>query len=398
MRHLLQIFVLCVLAGVCPGGPYILVDTDLNESAVELVQVRDSGLLVRDESSRRVPMERFVAILRDVPGDSRAVGGVVQLADGQRLVSEGAPLGRGESIRVLLRSRAEVIVPLESVGWMRLPGAGDLPASAAPPETDPFDDTVVLANNDTLRGFVLGIDGETLRIEAETGVRSVSLSEIAWVVLSTPQADRRGPMLWLSDGSVLSAATLESESPTELTITLRGIDPSTASQEASAAGTLRVQRDEVLALLPDPGRVVSLARLEGVSVRPLGDRRWAPAPQSPDRDGAFGDLASVTLSGPVEARWPLPNGARRFGATIETPPEARAWADSEVVILATRGRGEEAMPLARLKLSQRSEPQRISVGLPSGRDRELIVRVESGRYGPVHAGAVLRRAVLLLGD
>lgn len=398
MRSLLPFLVSCVLAGLCPGGPYTLIDTDLNESAVELVQVRDSGLLVRDESSRRVPMDRFVALLRDEPADPRGAFGVVRLTDGQRLVSEGAPLGRGESIRVLLRSRAEMILPLDSVRWIRLPGAGDLPSSAAPPATDPFDDTVILANNDTLRGFVLGVDAETLRIETDAGVRAVSFSEVAWIVLSSPEATPRGPMLWLSDGSVISAAALASDSPTELTVTLRGVATNNSAEEPSSVGTLAIRRDELTAIMPDPGRVVSLAGLEGAAVRALGERRWAPAPETAGRNAAFGGFASVRLSGPVEVRWPVPDGARRFGATIETLPGAGSWADSEVAILATRGRGEEAMPLARLQLSHRSEPHRVSVGLPSGRDRELIVRVEAGRYGPVHAGAVLRRALLLMGD
>jgi hypothetical protein len=232
-------------------------------------------------------------------------------------------------------------------------------------------DRVTLLNGDVLRGFVLSI-GEEVVVELESGATaSAEMDLVAEARLANPRGSASGLTLWLSDGSVMSAASVMQLSGARVEIELLSGEIATMPLGSIRAASFGSERVRALgSLTPD-------------RARPPEGRRWSPPLRRvPAADSlAIAPLfaSDVVAPGPMIVRWSLPEGAALLGLTAELPEASLPWGDCELVV---REGGRE---LARERLWEERRIAEIRVELSGG---PLEIEVEAGRYGPV--GDVVR--------
>ena len=129
----------------------------------------------------------------------------------------------------------------------------------------------------------------------------------------------------------------------------------------------------------------ALADLRTVAVEGPPTRYRVPAPEISGTAAPLG-LAPIRISGPVEVRWRLPEGAQRFAAEAVLPADALAFGDYEMVIR------DESGEIYRAHLDGGAPAASINVGI-SG--RELTIELTEGARGPVQDALVLHRAMVL---
>lgn len=209
--------------------PFILIDRDLRERRVELAAITDRAISFVDELglARTEPLDSQLALLRvtsrarfdaaSVPGwyerflrlevqpeepriDESAPGTLV-LTDGQRLAGRlaDAPAADGR-LRWEHPLFGTLDVDLERVRAV----AFEAPWTDRP---SPVDDTITLVNGDRVQGFVEHI-GPEIVVDAGGSRSAIAASRVASVELANPRAPLGGPVVWLSDGSVLALSAI----------------------------------------------------------------------------------------------------------------------------------------------------------------------------------------------
>jgi hypothetical protein len=294
--------------------------------------------------------------------------GWVDLIDGSRLVGEPAALASdGESFAWRHEDFGELRIGLDRVVRVVPPVAEGMERVAPGDGGDPLVDRVSLLNGDVLRGFVASV-GDEVVVELESGgVASAALELVAEVRLANPLSAPAGPVVWLDDGSAISAASVIAAPDGRARIELAG----------GASAT--VDADRVVAMVFDAATLRALDAESIESWRTPPERRWSPPattdppPGSPRVAPLF--AGDVLAPGPMTLAWTLPPGAERFGAVAQLAAGGQPWGDCEVVV---RVDGREA---ARERLRGERPEVRLSVALDGA--ATLEIEIDAGRFGPV---------------
>lgn len=428
---------LAVAVSVCSAGalgaPRALVDRSLGRSAVDLVGWDDTVVSYHDELGRlrEEPVGSIVAILPigtgpigagetrglERPDDAALAGGtpvVVELVDGQRLIGSMGPWdsssvgeddleGLPEAVALFSRRTGVRPVPLDRVSrivvdpWSRGP--------AVPTVWEPgVDDEVVFRNGDRASGFVLEISGG---VDFDDGDRErrFGLEQIAEIRLGNEPAERASARIWSREGEILDERSVGFD--TDGAVMFAGADGPGADGDESGPRARPLERslDEVLAANVSGDRLVPLAALERVGVRPGEGRRWTASPRAGSLASAPLGTPHVMLPGPMRVEWRLPPDAERFGAvarlggTLERPfARAGRWADAGVRVLVRTGGDEQLLFGGELERGSAVAP--IAVELPGVGEigRVLVVEITPGRFGPIQDSVLLDRPMLLLSD
>lgn len=310
----------------------------------------------------------------------------LELTDGQRLVGSrvvlpsvaeveramiDAPLGVMPWVTPLL---GEVRVPIESI--RRIMFQEDAPRA----EHDPLNDVLVLANGDRTLGLIERLWPKVV-VDLDGRMRTIEPESIASITLANPRTERRGSALWLSDGSVVSAGTLNTSAAgveIELATPLDGATPALAP----------LTMNEVLAVA-----------FQSAGVRPLSelgmpqwqaDGPWALPPRLGESDRALLGMAEIELVGPVTSRWRLPAGARRIAVRARLREDCVVWGDCEISMVVGGGMPSTA------RLHGPSPEALFTLDIDAvGAAGDLVVRVESGRGGAIQDRVLLDGFVLL---
>ncbi len=416
MRQLI-LATLCVAAGLAPaaraddGVPRILLDRELNTRRVMLTGIDDDWVTWLDaaDRQRRAPTADLVAIL--APGGeimpepmrnqiARSLNfPIIETTDGQRLTARVRPDSErsSEHVELVLVGGSTLRVRVEQINRLSMPRA-DAPAADAP--DDALDDVVVLANGDTLRGFVAHL-GPEITIEVEGAVRRVSLDQVARIDLANPPAPAMGARARLDDGSVLACESISTEGGVvTLRLSLGAGERDASGSESSAATELRLPISRIAGVVFDRGEggaaVRALSDASPTTFRPTGSRRWAPAPKfDTNAAGVLGD-ARIVLPGPMSVRWSIPDDASRIAGVLSLGERPGAWADCDVVIRVIDEDGV-ASELARHRLRAAEPEAGFNLDLAwGGTGRAIEFVVEEGAYGPVQDRVVLDRVLLLV--
>lgn len=381
----------------------VLLDRRLSGRVVEMVALDgrtityvDAGGLVRTE-----PLAEFVALLpartdgAEPPSPPRPAP-ALWLTDGQRFA--GA-LRRGEAAGETVRWEHPVFgpidVPLEIVSRVRLLPPGELAAEPRGP-VPVGQDVVTLRNGDRLAGFLESL-GDLARIDVDGTRREAPADLITEITLANPPAAAAGMTAWLSDGSIVSVASVRTSRTGELRLRPRVTAAEAPPSEAEPApsGSSGLTGDDLVAVAFEAADFVALAAIPLRAQRPVGDRPWSEPITPSDRDGSLLWAPDLTIPGPMSAEWTLPQGAAHLGAEAHLPASMWAWGDCELVIsLVAEGSG--AVELARHRLNAEHPVATISVPLEGPRDRVLRVTLEPGLYGPIQDRVILRRPIVLL--
>jgi hypothetical protein len=295
-------------------------------------------------------------------------GRLLQLADGQRLRGQFAG-GDGGALQWSTKRFGELSIELDDLHRAVLVPEDQSPDLAALAEAaSSGDDAILLANGDTLTGFIEAAGAEGLEVEIEGQRLTLGWDRIA--ALQLPNPVRRDPAVWLRlrDGS-------------RLRVEKAALDGETFTGEAFGGKPIEVPTDAVAAVdFFKRHRLMPLGRLEATTVS--GGHVFG-VPMPPEVEGE-----RARLHAPLALRFGLPEGARRFAAdaALEEGDGSR-WADLQLSV--RHGQGERFSE--RLKANR--PEARVNVGL---RDRTLTIRLGEGANGPIRDRLRLRNAVLLV--
>ncbi|MBX3390340.1 MAG: hypothetical protein KF691_12900 [Phycisphaeraceae bacterium] len=405
-----RIFTLCLfVAAIPPGatvafaqetapGRIVILDRDLHRIAGSLESFSANTLQYTDSTgrSRSIERARVLALFgtrlhsASVPsalsaGDgSGGVPGILRLTDGQVvpgfLIASDSP---GESLSWRSRRIGQFVVPLERASSLAL-------SDAVHEEQSPQRDTAVLANGDRLEGFVVSI-GKQLVIEVGGKNNAIPIDRATQIELANPVEPGALPLVFLSDGSALAATDLASASSPG--------KPSAPSATATAqwalasdGGTGLVDIESIDSILFEPRAVVPLASIPIEHSVGLEGRRWTPTPFiSPVNSAPLG-LASITISGPAQVDWILPDGSQKFGASIMLPPGAAPWGNAAVSILVADASGS-FREVAKAELSADKPAADIVANVTDGSVLRLEVR--SRAYSDVQSRVTLGEPLVL---
>ena len=311
------------------------------------------------------------------------IPGVLRLTDGQVipgfLVTTDEP---GEAIAWRSRRIGQFSIPLERAWTMSF-------AETAHAITMPQRDTAILGNSDRIEGFVEGI-GKHLLIEAAGQKTSIPIERVTSIALANPPVPGSMPLVFLSDGSALTASEFASSPPNA-----KGAPNATATAQwtlASESGIGVVDLEGIDAIVFDPRAIVPLGSIDIEKAAGVDGRRWTPTPHvSPSETAPIG-LSSITISGPAQVDWKLPAGTTKFGTSVQLPPDAQAWGNATVAVLAAGPTGM-FKEVAKADLSAEKPAAEIVADLADARTLRLEVRGKS--YADVQARVILQQPVLL---
>ncbi len=376
----------------------IILDRNLTRIPGDIDQISPRTIQYTDGSSRSRSIDRpkVLAIFArkshaPAPPSSLTVDaqggipGVLRLTDGQIVpgyldVSTAA----GESIAWRSRRIGTFTLKLDRVSSLVF---SDSPRPSAASKRD----TLLLTNDDRVDGFVESI-GKEVCIEADAGKTNIPIERIAAARFANPPVASSLPLVFLSDGSVLSAADIVS-TPTPKGAPSAQLKTATVQWSLAAdSGTGVVDLSSIDAILFEPGLVVPLASLAMASAEGLDGRRWTPTPAVANPDSSPIGLAPITISGPVRIDWKLPPNAKTFGVTIELPPDARPWGNASVTLSA--GRAGKFRDLGTRALATDKPSSDLTADITG--EETLRIEVRGKSYADVQARVTLVQPVILL--
>jgi len=402
--------IVCAACSASPQDPdpirSEIIDESLHAITLDLVGFDDDRLTTIDAAGKThtEPKQGTLAILNatprgsynwTIPDDQALAGGtpvVIELTDGQRFIGsvgpwDSASVGSAgaippDSIGILASGHQIKSLPFERIGrvifnpWVRNAARpGDWQAG--------IEDSLILVNGDTLRGFLVSVD-ESVVFDPGTGDREFSIGRVAEIRLGNEPQAHQGPRLWMRTGEIINADSAHNLPESEI--------PEIAF----------VQAESIIAVWLDDRAPIPLADLELVALEPGKARRWA---REPDRGSAWASplgIASVAIDGPVRTAWSLPPQAASFsaaahlGGDLDNPARTPGpWADAVLTISIESNGSTQA--LATIQLSTQQPDADIAVALPGvgNAGRRLIIELGEGRFGPIQDRLLLRRPFLL---
>ncbi len=411
----------------------LVIDRELRVRVIRLLDITSQEILAQDERGQRLdlPIDSVLAIVRTGPLAQARLGvgapmmplgealptavilqrtqamsaGVLETIDGgrypgtlalfdDRLRRADAGLIDDASAEVLElmgsdqvpdeRAAAEPVVdavvwrdglsdrvyPLERVARIVLP---DAPVSARVTLPDAGDeDLLLLANGDTLRGFLAELgDGALLELE-DGSMLDLPADRVSAAVLANDPEAHEGSTVWFSSGLVAVGETISTAEGGWLGI-------SNAEGETwwdEIAG--------VRAILFDSTALVPLADLTPTTGRPtIG---YHPDDRLLEEAAAL-NMRDLELSEPTTVAYDLPEGATRFAATIALERSSSPWADCAIVVYA------DGTELKRIALSAQQPASALNVRLPDSA-KVLTIVLDEGDFGPIHDAVRLMRPMI----
>lgn len=375
-----------VLALAFPAGAqsasdddqFMLIRNDLSRLNVRIGSLDNQKLHYMDPGRgwRAVALDQCVALIRPDARPHQPANGFVKLADGQ--VLPGAALSNADPDSDALVWNhpwiGRMVLPLDSISSVVF-------STGASPPTARASDVVLLANGDQLAGFVVELgDPVVIEVESPDGPSMITLpvERVAALTLVTPEKSSDRRRVWFEDGTIVDVQRL-----------LIGDDGYMRLWPAPAgSNALQAERPlrTVAGVFFRSDAMTPLATLEPASVRGPESRYTIPAPQQLQAD-AVGHLSPIEFRGPLEVRYMLPAGARRFAAVAVLPESSRLWGDFELIIEC------DGRELFREHLTPGRPSASINVPI-TGRD--FVIRMNPAAHGPIQDRLVLQQAMFLI--
>ena len=406
MKPLLPILLLTLAAPLHAVQPAELIDANLDHSRVRFVGLSGGTLSFFDENRRlqRAPAAEYVSLRLIEPdaasGQTQAAppgpanepqenepndaanadapaaaenAALLELADGHAITGRFA--GTGPDGQLLWDSPhfGQLAFPLDRILRFQVAqpsgenGSENENAPDAGPEQPPAGDTVRLTNGDTITGFIVELTPNGPAVQVEGQPITLGWEQVAAIRLANPEQFRPGVWAQLIGGSRIRVQkpTLDGESFTGTAFGGREFKLPAATVQA-----IDFAKHHRLIPLDDlPAPRISGGQVFGVSMPPrLQDE-------------------TARLHAPVELTFDLPANARRFAADAVIPPDARQWADLELIIAGPDGE------LARQHLTADTPKARINVPLEGD---TLTLRLDPAANGPIQDRLHLDHAALLV--
>ena len=362
---------------------FILVKTDGQPEPVQLMSMdrNQVEILVPGEGHEDLTRDECLALLRPEPLRPPGFVSWIQLHDGQVFIGKLAPSSSSTTIHWNHPWMGMLEIPLEQVDKIRL--------DASPP-TGPDEglDRVVLANGDTLRGFITSVgDDVEMELERTTGTET---TRIPWNRVSsldlfgdTDALSSPGPRAWFMDGTIASFEELNLGEDSRFTfsrhpLVIESETPEPPPQPAREVHSIVIGGPMFHPLKVDPP---GNPRVDSPVTRP-----FAPTPRPTDPTAVMG-LSPIELSGPITCSWIIPEGARRFRTRILLPASMQAWGNLGIEL------SVDGELLERVHLSA-SRPM-VPVDIPAS-GKLMVIRLTQEANGPVQDTVLLEYPMFLV--
>ncbi len=367
--------------------PAELLTPELDAEPIHLIAIRDGRIVYfdRDRVQQSAPVGRFVQV-RGIAGRRAQLDmdqPLLETTDGQRLTGRFA--GAAEDGSALLWEHptlGTLRIPLTRTRWARF---GSQPVLMT---ANSAADAVVLANGDTMTGFVEAVEPQRLVLAPDGSDQPIELptERVAGLVLANPmkQPDEGVNRLVLDDGSQVWARGLAwSDERVDFDL-----------MEYLRAGGGAISDERSL----EPARVVRidlasggsvLRDLSGLAFEVAGGGEALGVPYLPRVAGG-----ELLLHAPVTLRFKLPESAKRVAGTVRLDLPGSLTEDrralAHCVLIVRHGGSDEA----RFELTAEQSVARFNVPIHTGR---LEIEAAEGEYGPILDRLRLEDAVLLQG-
>lgn len=205
-RILIGVVMLLLGSGARAQVSWTLTTSDFHSQSVALKSIDPAGVHVAPAAGGNdttVPLDRFLDLSRTAA--SAAAGGkfVLHLVGDDQL--GGAPSGfKGNSIVWDSPTLGQIALPTRLLVAMTRPGS---PA----PDSPRREDSVLLANGDTLRGIIAGFADGKLTVQTDAGNSDVPVSAVAQIQFASTAgaaAPQQGFRLRFDDNSSIVAGSL----------------------------------------------------------------------------------------------------------------------------------------------------------------------------------------------
>ncbi|MBC7834462.1 MAG: hypothetical protein H7Y88_05090 [Phycisphaerales bacterium] len=264
--------------------------------------------------------------------------------------------------------------------------------SARPAPAPAGDDSVLLANGDTLRGLVESI-GDVIKISPAGAHRPLELpwDRVTAMTIASEPALPDGPMLWLTDSTACRFNTLSLQ-PEGLAIEIPRAEPGSAP---AAMHSVSIDPANFAAILIDTDQTSALAMAALTSQKSADDSR--------PRQARLGDSAApllaapIELPGPMTVQWSLPVGTTRLAGWARLPDDCLDWGDCVLTVsIAQAGQAGVANVLATHRLNAESPRVRLDcdLGPPSAAPRLLTITLDQGERGPIQDRVILEHVLI----
>ena len=372
-RILLILFGSLIAAGVASAAePATITRDDLTRGEVRIVSISDGRVHFFGHDHKLVSIDADSLVRIEFPGrdpSQRPWVPSIELADGQRITGRlGDDFANPLALPWVSEHLGAQTLALDDVASIRFQ-----PASSSDGNASPESDSVLLANDDRVEGFVDRVNAEGLALDRDGATVQLPWSGIRSLTLANPREPAPGVWVELADLSTLLADELEVRGSTLRARSL-GVEWSTPL-------------DQVL-------RIRFNRRHNPV---PLGD-----LPYSIESGGsAFGvqyppELRSThaKLHAPISLRFTLPRGATRFAvdATVALDPPGEAVGNNpthaDLIFVVADDTGE----LFRQRLDKEFPTVRVNVPV-SG---TLRLTLDDSEGGPVQDWLLLDDAEVLV--
>ncbi len=383
--------------------------TSVTETTVSYVDIQGQARsLPRAEVLGLVPADWADSLDQPVSRTRRSGQASIRLTDGVTLVgsaelspdagtSASDTLIWNHRVLALFRFKLDQIASIDLAQRSGEPRSLTTQADALLDGPPPGSDIILLRNAEQLRGFVNGfqpgVDNgrgtPAISIEIDKAATVIPLSRVRAVVISNPRTRSDAITVSLVDGSVISTRSLSFSDDRTFAVSL--------ARAGQSPESVRLTNDSLQSALLSPRRVTPLAMITPLpEPPPPGGSAPLPSPVTVIAEPEPMDARSVHLRGPAQARWPIPQNAARFGATLVIPDDARPLGDFRCIVDALDA-GDRVIPglSQTLPLSWRAASPSVLLDLPP-EARTLRVTIEPGPSGPVQASLLLRRAVFVI--
>ncbi|MCC7191383.1 MAG: hypothetical protein IT444_01260 [Phycisphaeraceae bacterium] len=376
--------VIAMLAGDCRGAtPVVVVDSSLKARPVQLQTFGEAGASFTDEERKlaTMPADKVVQIRvaeRARAGTEVAVSpSMIELTDGQCLPGQWIGAGEdGQSVIWDSTRLGRLTLSLDRIA--EIVWKSDTLADKAA-KLNGASDQLLLVNGDTLDGFIVGFQVDSVEIKPAGGGEAIKLplERLRSARFANPVTAAKGQsLICLADGTrlrVTKLAIADDFIKADLELKAKG-DGGEKVPAMALAEAVRID------LATGAGVLVDLASLPPVIVSGGEVFGLAIPPRSTGSD--------VILHAPLVVRYELPAGAKRFSALAQCPSESAdaAWVDFEVTAKV------DGKPVGSWHFNV-SSPQAVMNFALNG--KEMTFELTSGRNGPVLDRLRLRDAVLL---
>jgi hypothetical protein len=369
--RLRQIAMTMVLVAGCAylrAETWVLTDRELNESAVQLLEVGSAGVTIRRErvGNQQLDWDQVVEFRRDSAKSVEFDGLILFTLDGQQFA--GAPVGlEGETLVWESQLVGTIRTPMVQVASIAAREPGNTASSESGRE-----DVILFRNGDRARGMLISIGPQGVELRQKGGeiiraplpnVAEVRLARLPGLVQDRPA---RSFLVWLEDRTRVRVASVE-------------MDASTASFSPVWGTQCTIDRAKVTAVEQADGPITWLSELTPARQvhEPYLEGEF-PARRNASVDGRpirFQDRTwrrGIGVHSRSRLQFTLDGSYALFRTRYALADGSLALADVDVRILLDgkvvhEARGFKAGVLSDL------------VTVPLGKARELILEVDYGR-------------------